>query len=384
MHRRLLAASLVAALTSSVSCAHESQTQLAMSKAGSGTSSPSTPSSTGATGASTASRAQKPRYVIADAHMHFVDFLQQTDGLQVILKAMDEAGVDHSMINGMSLVKKWDATRPIKPTYYLNDDSRTYWYSLTDEIVARALLQLPEKDRQRFHPFITGVNPTDRNAVDHVQRMLEWHPDLWEGIGELFGHHDDLSALTYDETARPNHVALDPVYALAAEKDLPVTLHTNITSVGLPNTTIFLDEVAEAVSRHPNTRFIWCHAGISRRIQMTNYPATVAAFMEAHPNVWVDLSWVVYPDYVAPGGKPDPAWVALVERFPTRFMIGSDTVGHFQNHVATIQQYYPLLDALKPETARRVARDNFLSILPARVRARIQPLTAPASASHTP
>ncbi|QDE93947.1 5-oxo-L-prolinase [Myxococcus xanthus] len=335
-------------------------------------------------GRKSASATQKPRYVIADAHMHYVDFLQQTDGLQVILEAMDEAGVDHSMISGMSLVKKWDATRPIKPSYYLNDDSRAYWYGLTDEIVARALLKLDEKDRRRFHPFITGVNPTDRNAVDHVQRMLEWHPDLWEGIGELFGHHDDLSALTYGETARPNHVALDSIYELAAQKDLPVALHTNITAVGLPNTTIFLDEVTDAVSRHPNTRFIWCHAGISRRIQITNYPATVAAFLEKHPNVWVDLSWVVYPDYVAPNGKPDPAWLALVERFPTRFMIGSDTVGHFQNHVATVQQYYPFLDALKPETARRVAHDNFLAILPARVRERLHPVTAPVSASRSP
>ena len=308
------------------------------------------------------------RYVTADAHLHLVDFLQQSDGIQALIRAMDEGGVEHSMVSGLSLVKKWDAQSAQRPTYYLNDDGPVYWYSMTDEIVARAVLSVDESQRRRLHPFITGINGTDKNAVDHVKRMLEWHPDLWEGIGELFGHHDDLTALTYGETPRPNHPALDPIYELAAAEDLPVMIHTNVTSVGMPNTTQWLGELADAVARHPGTRFIWCHAGISRRIVVANYPAIVGQFLAAHPNVSVDLSWVVYTDDAAPKGVPDEQWVALVEKFPSRFMIGSDSVGHFQKHAATIAQYYVFLDRLKPETAKRVARDNFLSLLPARTR----------------
>jgi hypothetical protein len=51
---------------------------------------------------------------------------------------------------------------------------------------------------------------------------------------------------------------------------------------------------------------------------------------------------------------------------PTRFVIGSDTVGVFDQYKTTLQRYYLLLDALKPETARKVAHDNFLALLPAR------------------
>ena len=47
-------------------------------------------------------------------------------------------------------------------------------------------------------------------------------------------------------------------------------------------------------------------------------------------------------------------------------MIGSDTVGFFDQYKPTLQRYYLLLDALKPETARKVAHDNFLALLPAR------------------
>ena len=49
-------------------------------------------------------------------------------------------------------------------------------------------------------------------------------------------------------------------------------------------------------------------------------------------------------------------------------MIGSDTVGRFASLAEEIHKFDVLLDALAPATARQVARDNFLSVLPARVR----------------
>jgi hypothetical protein len=48
-------------------------------------------------------------------------------------------------------------------------------------------------------------------------------------------------------------------------------------------------------------------------------------------------------------------------------MIGSDTVGHFTGLPAAIQSYYVFLEALEPETRAKVARNNFLSVLPQRV-----------------
>ena len=93
--------------------------------------------------------------------------------------------------------------------------------------------------------------------------------------------------------------------------------------------------------------------------------------LKTYPNLWIDLSWVVYPNYVAPNGKPDKEWVALVEEFPDKFMIGTDAIGHFDNYEKTIKQYYSFLDALTPKTAHLVAQKNFLSILPLRVRKKL-------------
>ena len=125
------------------------------------------------------------KYHLSDCHFHFVDFLQRTDGIKAALAAMDAAGVDDTMFSGMPLVKKWSTQANSVALYYLEDDARCYWYSATDVFVAREVQTLSESERKRIHPFICGFNGSDRNAVDHVQRMLEWYPGLWEGIGEV-------------------------------------------------------------------------------------------------------------------------------------------------------------------------------------------------------
>jgi len=89
--------------------------------------------------------------------------------------------------------------------------------------------------------------------------------------------------------------------------------------------------------------------------------------LKTYPNLWIDLSWVVYSMDVAPSGTPSQEWVALVEEFPDRFMLGTDEVGHFEDYDEAISRYYVFLDALSPKTARLVAAENFLRILPRRV-----------------
>src|SRR3546814_8838784 len=76
------------------------------------------------------------------------------------------------------------------------------------------------------------------------------------------------------------------------------------------------------------------------------------------------LSWSVLTPYLLDeAGKPREAWIKLVERFPERFMLGSDVVGRFDNVGKELRSFDPFLDALTEGVARKVARDNFLAVL---------------------
>jgi predicted TIM-barrel fold metal-dependent hydrolase len=306
-----------------------------------------------------------PRYAIVDGHLHFLSFVQETGGMDAFFKAMDDTGVTESVVIGMPVVKEWDEGDAKRPTYYLDNDSRTYWYSATDFLVARAVLDLPKDKQARLHPFICGFNAADRNAVDHVERMLSLYPDFWQGIGEVFLRHDELTALTYGAVPRATSNAFSRLLDLAAARNLPVLVHSDIGAAWLEQPD-FLGEIESAVRTHPNTRVIWAHAGISRRIAIANHTDILHRMLGQYPNLTIDLSWVIFDQEIAPGGTLDRKWVSLIEEYPGRFVIGSDIVGLFDQYKPTLQRYYLLLDALKPETARKVAHDNFLGLLPAR------------------
>src|SRR5579872_5921356 len=153
------------------------------------------------------------RYRMADCHLHLVDFLQRTDGIRAALAAMDKCGVEEAVVSGMPVVKEWPQEERLRPEYYLSDDSRCYWYSATDVLVAREVQSLSPDQQRRFHPTICGFNGADRNALDHIKRMIDWYPGFWQGIGEVMTRHDDLTALTYGDPARADNLALSRVFA---------------------------------------------------------------------------------------------------------------------------------------------------------------------------
>src|SRR5574341_2394474 len=65
-----------------------------------------------------------------------------------------------------------------------------------------------------------------------------------------------------------------------------------------------------------DARVLWAHAGMSASA------ATVERLVDRYPNLWVELA---LRSDVAPNGTLDPAWSALFQRHPDRFMIGTDT-----------------------------------------------------------
>jgi hypothetical protein len=291
-----------------------------------------------------------------DAHIHIVNFLQQTEGLDVLLEAMDKANIDKSVIFGLPVMKKWAISEPEKPHYYLSDDARCYWHAATDELVAYEYLQLAPPVRKKLAPLLCGFNPTDLMAIDYVEYMFRKYP-FWRGVGELLLRHDDLTALTVGEKARVNHPALFDVYAFCAEKNLPVLIHQNSTAVMHTAHFEYLFEIDEVLHKFPKTLFIWAHCGYSRRIPHKNYFQMVADMLRCHPGLYVDFSWVFYDDIVS-HSLAKPKWANLAQQFSDRIMIGSDLCGHFDLLGKTMARYNSFLRLLPDPIQERIARKN--------------------------
>jgi len=78
------------------------------------------------------------------------------------------------------------------------------------------------------------------------------------------------------------------------------------------------DEAVEILMRHnPRARIIWAHTGFGLASDR------VAAMLAKYPKLWGELS---YRSGIVDGsGKLTPEWRALFERYPDRFLLGSDT-----------------------------------------------------------
>ncbi len=302
---------------------------------------------------------------VVDMHLHLVTFLQTTEGLGRLLWAMEAGNIARSVVFGLPVKKKWEYFEPHRPSYYLDDDSRCYYWPATDEMLASEYLNLTPPQQQLLAPCLCGFNPTDMGCIDYVEYMFEKYP-FWRGIGEVLCRHDDLTTLTLEETARANHPALDRIYRFCAKRGLPLILHQNSTSVGIHTEYGYVHELRDVLDRHPDTVIVWAHCGGSRRVSHPDYFRMVGGLLNEYPQLHIDLSWVTYEDLVCEPRRqaedrltPRREWLEeVILPFSDRVMIGSDLCGRFAQQGRTMARYNGLLEMLPPEARERVARLN--------------------------
>lgn len=110
------------------------------------------------------------------------------------------------------------------------------------------------------------------------------------------------------------------------------------------------------ISHNAKSRIIWAHTGFSLA------PESVAALLDKHAALWGELSY--RGGITDDAGKLTLAWRALFERYPDRFLIGSDTWTNdrWANYGAIINSYRRWLVQLPPEIANKIAHGNAKSL----------------------
>ena len=143
----------------------------------------------------TAPAEASPEYLFHDAHFHLTNYIQQGTDIHKYLEIMGDK-VGRSTLFGIPLQQTWsyENSGDFAPTYYLQSDAPLYYYSFTDAFIANAYLKLAPEQRKRIDPMITGFNPADMYAADHIRRVLETYPGVFTGIGEFTIHKEFVSS----------------------------------------------------------------------------------------------------------------------------------------------------------------------------------------------
>jgi predicted TIM-barrel fold metal-dependent hydrolase len=175
--------------------------------------------------------------------------------------------------------------------------------STPDEGTIRLLEFAPERivpELRPYHGEWGSRNWTKSpGMLDYLRQRISQYPH--QGIGEF--HIHQLDAADTD--------LLQQVAVLAREHEVPIHLHADAEPV-----TFFY-------GLDPNLIIIWAHVG------MIEGPPKIREMMARHATLYADTSYREQ-DILGRDGTIDPAWRALFEDYPGRFMIGSDTWSNSQ------------------------------------------------------
>jgi hypothetical protein len=285
-------------------------------------------------------------YRFTDAHLHYVNYVLQTQTFQNLFTEMDKNKIERAVVFGLGYVISWPDIRPHREKYYVDPRSGmdnappVYLTKMGDYRLLMDYGKLPPQRKAMIYPFLQAINVTDRNEIYYVLEMFNNHPELC-GIGELMIRQGALNQVTY-LTPAGDSVALDPILDFAAANRMPVLLHQNLADEISKSPEdlldpIYLKEITDLLARHPETTVIWAHTGISRNLYIRDHLTLLTRLLVAHPNLYFDLSWIVWENGIE---KDLEAWADLIVSYPDRFMLGSDKIGSFKDRT-----YNPLSEA---------------------------------------
>jgi len=239
-----------------------------------------------------------------DAHVHYKKPAWGPFPPATVLELMDKTGVAMALVSSTP-----------------DEGTITLWKFAPNRIV-------PEM--RPYHGDAGSSNWTRAPGMfDYILKRLDAYPHT--GIGEFHLHRVDPK----------DGPLLRKIARAAIERDLYVHVHSGSAPVEM----LFGIE--------PKLKIIWAHAGMSEPSD------EVERMMAKYSSLYADTSFRER-DILTTDGNIDPGWRRVLERFPDRFMIGSDTWvnGQWENYAAIMQLNRDWLRRFPKEIAEGFAYRN--------------------------
>jgi hypothetical protein len=305
---------------------------------------------------------------VNDVHFHLTNYVQEGTDVREFVDRIMGTKVGRVALFGIPLQQQWSYgnTGDFKPTYYLQTDAPLYYYSFTDAFIAMAYRSLPPALQARLDPMITGFNPADMYAADHIRRVLTTFPGVFSGIGEFTIHKEFVSAKIAGETASLTNPALDRILDFAGDVGLVVLIHNDIDApFPKPGQDPYQAiQLRDLFARHPKTTIIWAHMGLGRIVRPVPDQLGIINRALSNPalsHVNVDISWDEVAKYIVASPETIAATADLINRNPDRFLFGTDEVAPKDQtaYLKVYRMYEPLFTRLTPEASEKVRKGNY-------------------------
>jgi hypothetical protein len=243
-------------------------------------------------------------------------------------------------------------------------DTRPYSKLLKNQYIPTAgQIELGEIFTQYGPSGLTDINiSTYKDLLNNADQLFK--SGQIKGLGELILNnklsHPNIS---FRRKVKINSDPIDALFAIAEKYKGFIQIHSEDD----PDS---IEEIKALSKKYSNTSIILSHCLFSSDIALiknlladsTNIYCEMSARSRSHfanPDSERAKKFIVYSeDFVK------DEWVKLIEEFPTRFMVGTDTYNSRVNFAKVIQEIRQgLLSSLKPSTIELVAFKNAVNVM---------------------
>ncbi|WP_337103519.1 amidohydrolase family protein [Paenibacillus sp. YIM B09110] len=216
------------------------------------------------------------------------------------------------------------------------------------QITDKAAWEHYRRDTSHLYPSFAGFPIYEEEGTRIVKANLE---QGYLNIGEVVAAStaSPIVSQVKWKANHPNDGFFPQIYDLAADYKTPILLHIDPPN-GMP-----IEYLVRALKEHPDTIFIFAHANVFKP------PSHIEGLIQEFPNLYIDF----YPGFTA----YDPSstnkledFVPLIERYPERFFLSTDS-GYSIGKEKAAAAMFQMIDLLTPETAVKVAYQNYESII---------------------
>jgi predicted TIM-barrel fold metal-dependent hydrolase len=190
--------------------------------------------------------------------------------------------------------------------------------------------------------------PTSAAAADALQAALA--RGQARAVGEVH-----IRQVSRKIDRNPAEAAFGRVLDVAARHRTPVVIHAELDDAATAR-------LEQALAAHRGATIVVAHGGEAA-------PARLEPLLARHPNLVIDLSGMHFqrkPALATETGPLDPAWKALVEKHPDRFVMGVDVWAARLFEPAMLDRLFRwtrrILGELKPDVAEKVASTNAVKL----------------------
>ena len=320
----------------------------------------------GITGISADTRAADPApgpLTFIDTHAHPVRNVRRGTMLNAdtVLRIMDAAGIAQTVFLPPPFSAAENRNYGLRELDSLTSGNPKRLAFVTGGDTLNPMVQTTPADNVSGSTRDVFVREAERIASSHAA-----------GFGEFAAEHfsSGRGAQPY-ESVPPDHPLLLALADIAARTGMPIDLHMEAVTAdmptpdrlqGGPNATALHANIAaleRLLTHNPEAKIVWAHAGWDLIGERT--VDLMRTLLTQHPNLYMSVK-------IDRGGSPRTApfdgdgklrdgWLALLQDFPDRFLIGSDQF-YDNDDTGRLDDARRFIDALPPALAHKIALDN--------------------------